>query len=122
MIFLGERNIKKKKQKLFWKTKKESFWTKEAADEAVNLAVAAVRRWNALPMGTEEAQKSQVQWVQFELPGVQWQYFYHFYFAEIAQILAQKEKLSTWLIIFYLSFILFYLVFWLKYFPLLSSC
>lgn len=31
----------------------------EAADEAVSLAEAAVRRWNALPMGTEEAQKHQ---------------------------------------------------------------
>lgn len=31
----------------------------EAADEALSLAEAAVRRWNALPMGTEEAQKHQ---------------------------------------------------------------
>lgn len=32
---------------------------KEAADEAVSLAEAAVRRWNALPASTEEAQKHQ---------------------------------------------------------------
>ncbi|CAL1167055.1 unnamed protein product [Cladocopium goreaui] len=33
----------------------------EAADEALSLAEAAVRRWNALPMGTEEAQKHQAE-------------------------------------------------------------
>ena len=36
-------------------------WPKEAADEALSLAEAAVRRWNALPTGTEEAQKHQAQ-------------------------------------------------------------
>ncbi|CAK9062111.1 unnamed protein product [Durusdinium trenchii] len=44
----------------------------EAADEAVSLAEAAVRRWNALPMGTEEAQKHQAEIHRLHAQALMW--------------------------------------------------